>query len=429
MLLLCMMCGMARAQIIDPKQTTKSKATNRANNRVDQSIDKGLDKIEEGIGSIFKKKDKKQKSNGEQEEEIPVENETSSDDVSESGEGATGTKPSGQVKSNSKFDFVAGEKVLYFDNFDRLNVGDFPAEFNTNASGEVVILEGKEGKWLNMSKNGFFLPENVKALPDNFTLEFEAGINTDPSNNYSGLGLNFTTNMEDLTKEMFFSKGTSVVYLHPGAKQADIHIIPKNGVEMTNEIPMPQWDVAGNKFVKVSVWRQKGRLRVYLNESKIIDAPRFFSETETYYSSFFRRFFYECELYMTNIRYAVAGSDMRSKLITEGKFVTNGILFDVNSDRIRPESDTVLKEIGTVLQENPSISVRIVGHTDSDGADDANLILSRKRAVSVKNALVSRFGIDAALLTTEGKGESEPLNGNKSPEEKAQNRRVEFIRQ
>src|SRR5690606_2562021 len=57
-------------------------------------------------------------------------------------------------KSTSKFDFEPGKKVLYFDNFDRLNIGDFPAEFNTNASGEVVNISGKSGKWLSMTKNG-----------------------------------------------------------------------------------------------------------------------------------------------------------------------------------------------------------------------------------------------------------------------------------
>jgi len=119
---------------------------------------------------------------------------------------------------------------------------------------------------------------------------------------------------------------------------------------------------------------------------------------------------------------------MRSKLLTEGKLVTHGILFDVNSDKIKPESYGTLKEISNVLKENPDVRVKIVGHTDSDGSDAANLDLSKKRAASVKNSLSKNFGIDASRMETDGKGESEPIADNKTPEGKANNRRVEFIK-
>ena len=124
----------------------------------------------------------------------------------------------------------------------------------------------------------------------------------------------------------------------------------------------------------------------------------------------------------------MAGADTRNKLITEGRFVTNGILFDVNSDNIKPESGTVLKEMATTLQENPTVRVKIIGHTDNDGADAANLTLSQKRAAAVKTALSSFYGIDANRMETDGKGESQPLNKNATSAEKAQNRRVEFIK-
>ncbi len=114
--------------------------------------------------------------------------------------------------------------------------------------------------------------------------------------------------------------------------------------------------------------------------------------------------------------------------MTEGKFVTRGILFDVNSDKIKPESAGVLKEIGTVLKENPTVKVKIVGHTGADGDDKANMELSKRRAESVKNYLVKELGITADNLTTEGKGESQPVDKNDTAEGKANNRRVEFIK-
>lgn len=397
------------------QENAKNKTINRGEQKVDNAVENTLDKVENGVKNLFKKKDKKKKK-----------------DEAENGENpsnANTSKTKGPVKGNSKFDFVAGEKELYFDNFNRLAIGDFPAEFNTNSSGEVVAIDGQSGKWLSMTKNGAFIPENIKKLPENFTLEFELGINTDPTNNYAGFGLNFTTQNEELMKDMFFSKGGSIVYLHPGAGEASIWVNPLNGSEVSNSVKLPQWDVnEGNNFVRISVWRQKGRLRVYANEDKIFDVPRFFTETKEYDFAFFRSFFDACEVYVTDIRFAVAGADNRSKLITEGKFVTTGIRFDVNSDNIKPESGTILKEIATALQENAGVRIKIIGHTDSDGNDATNLTLSKKRAEAVKTALASFYGIAASRMETEGKGESAPLNKNATPAEKEQNRRVEFIK-
>lgn len=398
-------------------KNAKDKTYQRGENKGDEAVDKTLDKVEDGIKGIFKKKGKKKKD-------------TSSDNANEENNTETKAKTdkSKSVKSNSKFDFVAGEKQLYFDNFDRLDIGDFPAEFNTNASGEVVELDDEDGKWLNMTKNGAFIPESLKELPDNFTLEFEIGIHGSPGNNYSGFGLNFSTIDDNLFKDVLFSEGSSIVYLHPGADLASVQILPVNGTEVYNDIPMPQWSTSGNNFAKVSVWRQKGRLRVYMNDDKIVDVPRFFSENSPYKLAFFRRFFEDCDVFMTNIRFAVASEDTRNKLLTEGKFVTNGILFDVNSDNIKPESGVVLKDIATTLQDNPTVRVKIIGHTDSDGADAANLSLSQKRAAAVKMALQSFYGIDGSRMETDGKGETQPLNKNSTSEEKSQNRRVEFIK-
>ena len=131
---------------------------------------------------------------------------------------------------------------------------------------------------------------------------------------------------------------------------------------------------------------------------------------------------------VSNVRYAVGAPDTRSKLITEGRFSTTGILFDVNSDRIKASSEGTLKEIAQVLKENPTVKIKIIGHTDADGADAANQTLSEKRAVSVKNTLSADFGIAADRMTTEGKGESQPVDKNDTPQGKANNRRVEFLK-
>jgi outer membrane protein OmpA-like peptidoglycan-associated protein len=78
-----------------------------------------------------------------------------------------------------------------------------------------------------------------------------------------------------------------------------------------------------------------------------------------------------------------------------------------------------------MLNNDNTLKFEIGGHTDSDGDDNSNLKLSKDRSDTVKQKLVE-YGIDAARLTTKGYGESKPLNDNSTPENKANNRRVEF---
>lgn len=426
--LLVLVCTYASAQNAAEraKQRAKDKATQRTESKTDDAIDKGLDGIENGIKGLFKKKKKKTDST-----EVKKEDTQQPSTSTEKTNNSTSTPASKEnktgFKSYSKYDFIAGEKVLYFENFERLDVGDFPAEFNTNASGEVVTIEGKTDKWLNLTKNGSFVPEKINNLPENFTLEFEVGIEGDPSNNYSGLGLNFTTIAKELMKDMFFSKGTSLVYLHPGAAQISMAVYPTNGTDISNDLPMPQWNVEENRFAKISVWRQKGRLRLYVNENKLLDIPRFFSENKSYSFAFFRNYFNECSQFIGNIKYAIGLPDTRNKLITEGKFVTTGILFEFQKANVKQESFGVIKEIATVLKENASVKVKVVGHTSNDGDASANLTLSKQRALAVKEILVTEFGIEASRLETDGKGGAEPVDKTNTTTGKANNRRVEFL--
>ena len=177
---------------------------------------------------------------------------------------------------------------------------------------------------------------------------------------------------------------------------------------------------------------QGKRLRIWLNGEKLFDMPsaiadqfpsnQFFMETSPISDP---RYAY----YISNIKIATGLPDTRHKLIEEGKFSTTGILFDVNSATIKPESNGVLKEIADALTKFPDFKVKIIGHTDADGSDASNLTLSQKRAAAVKDALKKNFGIDDSRMVTDGKGEKEPVADNKTKEGKMQNRRVEFVKQ
>ena len=185
--------------------------------------------------------------------------------------------------------------------------------------------------------------------------------------------------------------------------------------------------------VHVAIQVQKERFRMWINEEKLFDVPKAtplgYVMNQLKFDVGFTNYAEEqYGVFISNIKVATGKPDTRHKLVEEGKFSTTGILFDVNSENIKPTSYGVVKEIADVLQQNTGIKVKIVGHTDSDGSDASNLELSEKRSAAVKDMLINEFGIDDSRVETDGKGEKEPVADNQTKEGKAANRRVEFVK-
>lgn len=115
-------------------------------------------------------------------------------------------------------------------------------------------------------------------------------------------------------------------------------------------------------------------------------------------------------------------------IVTEKEIkITQQIHFEFDKDKIRPESFPILDAVVEVLQQNPKIKLEIQGHTDNKGAPAYNKALSDRRAASVKKYLVSK-GIDAGRLTSKGYGMEKPIVPNTSDQNRALNRRVQFVR-
>ena len=102
-----------------------------------------------------------------------------------------------------------------------------------------------------------------------------------------------------------------------------------------------------------------------------------------------------------------------------------GVNFKFDRSDILPESETILNQGVDSLKKAGAVDVRVVGHTDSVGSDAYNQKLSERRANSVRDYLIS-LGISGSRLTTDGKGESQPVDTNNTDEGRYQNRRVEF---
>ncbi len=424
MFLFCMVFINLNAQINIGKKV-KNQTNNKANHEVDQTINKGLNSVEDGVKGLFKKKKPGEKQS---EEQTPG---TEQGDQSMEAQDVKSTSGTTTLKSYSKFDFIPGEKVIYYDDFSQDALGDFPALYNTNGSGEIVNTNLYPGNWLKyVTSSGCIWTDKLLTLPDNYTFEFDVIPITGTEGGMGGWAF--------------------LLMKCINAKSWDGGAVPGKagfffGVEYfgrsyyrayNNELDGQFWDQKGtnddqknyekkDQKYHMSIWVQKTRVRIYQNETKLFDVPRAFPDPSVKMD---RIRFEDGAAMISNLRIAAGAPDTRNKLMTEGKLVTYGIYFDVNKDVVKPESYGTLKDIAAVLNEVPDVKVKIVGHTDSDGQDAANLDLSKRRAASVKAELAQSFGVNADRLVTDGMGETQSVAANDTPVNKALNRRVEFIK-
>ncbi len=124
----------------------------------------------------------------------------------------------------------------------------------------------------------------------------------------------------------------------------------------------------------------------------------------------------------------VNADELKQQIEMDGKALIYGIYFDTGKASIKPESKPTLQVIAELLKKNPSLLLYVVGHTDDTGAVSANLELSKQRAKSVVDALVTSYQIPASRLQAEGVGSYAPASNNTTDIGKQKNRRVELVK-
>ena len=416
-----------RAQTLGDR--AKTTANQKAGDRMDQTISGGIDssvnKAGRAIGNLFKKKPKKTPDNT---AAMPATSTPATPDIA-------GNSPTNApaVSGGAFGDFTPGANVLLEEHFEKDALLDFPAQWNTNGSGKVVHIDGQQGKWLDIAVNTVVNPVLNKALPENCTISFDLFLQAqgDQLTPIIQFGL---TAVSDILKDDISYKDKFYVGISR-YNENDGHSLEyglKDPVGNKNDFPLTSY---ANRVLHIDMAINKTRIRVYADQVKLIDLPR--ALTPGMRNNFFISSAQmvpapQIDLLVSNIRIASAETDARSllvkQLLEEGRAVTNDILFDVNSDVIKPSSFAIIDQLGDALQKNPSVKILIVGHTDSDGSADHNLSLSQKRAESVKKYIAAHFSIDGARMSTDGKGATQPVATNGTDAGKAKNRRVEFVK-
>jgi len=388
----------AQAQILGK---IKRKVDERVATKTDEAIDKGLDKAENAVKCAATDEAcvRKAKESGktvtvvdDKGKELPeqtaaVNSQTASKDA-----------PGKGVWLN--YDFVPGDRTIWFNDFTEDDVGDFPRRLKLQGGNfEVVEIKGK--KYLRTTTGGSVRIELPEKLPDRFTVEAHYFGPT------SGNPLRFMPTDRSTAWGCYQSSGF-------------VHAADGTSSEMAVE-GIPETDFVDCRFT-VDV----RYIKAYVNTTRVANHPT--SDVERTNEMIIALPSFDQGTLLTDIRIAAGGKKLYDLLSEKGRVATQGILFDFASDRIRGESTPTLKEIGDMLTQHPDLKLSIEGHTDNVGSAPANQALSEKRAAAVRQYLVDNFKIDGSRLQSAGFGASKPAASNDTPEGRQNNRRVELVK-
>jgi OmpA-OmpF porin, OOP family len=312
------------------------------------------------------------------------------------------------------YDFVPGNRVLFFDDFAGDDVGNFPQRLELR-EGNMEVAEWNGSRWLRASTDGVVNVLIPEMLPERFTVEFDYYAPWDWNSVEVACDL-----PDDTPDRGQYSKAAYSTYEKKGGLRTfdgGKTLVFGAFAEGADKAVLHCRVLADGKYMKV-----------YANETRVANFP---SANFGRSKGLLLRFVdtdAERPAMLANLRVAASEKRLYDALAAAGRVATHGILFDTGSDRIRPESTPTLKEIGQMLKDHPDLKLRIEGHTDDVGDDASNLALSEKRAGAVRTHLVGQYGIEQARLQVKGFGETKPAASNSTPEGRQNNRRVELVK-
>ncbi len=312
------------------------------------------------------------------------------------------------LKAYNNYDFIPGENILFEDNLSEAIIGEFPPRWKLIERQGVVNTEQGANYFVftesNVGSMGKIKPriKTASYLNDAFTVEFDFYL---PEEEVIALGF-------ELSEEE-----SNFISIEAGEQIIKTNYFPE-GIELkgqSSEIA----DFSATWLHAAFAYRN-GQIKCYINQSRVLVIPNCeFKPVALFMMG-------SANVRMRNFKLADGGGmNMLDKILTDGKFTSHAINFDVNKATIRGESMGFLNELTKWLKTNNTVKLEIGGHTDSDGGDAANLALSQQRAEAVKNMLM-QGGIPSERLIAKGYGESQPIASNSTPEGKSENRRVEF---
>jgi len=314
----------------------------------------------------------------------------------------------------TNYDFVPGERVIYYADFTDDQVGNFPTRLQfVEGNLEVAELGGRRVlRATSQSKLSIPLAE---VLPQRFTIEIDV-INR-PSLDGAAFHLRGSVGrLDDASTSVIGWGSDGVALLGGGGGQVKLTTNDANRLRYRGK-PAQLRIVGDGQYIKV-----------YLDEKRVANVPNANFARSNVLHLIVGAGSDANPAYIGRIRVAESRKSLYDDLAANGHVATQGLLFDAGSDRLRPESTPTLKQIAAILEQHPELRLRIEGHTDNVGAKDANRALSEKRAAAVKAALVGEYRIKAGRLESKGFGDTKPAGTHATPEGRSNSRRVELVK-
>ena len=328
-------------------------------------------------------------------------------------------QPPASAKVWENYDFVPGNKVLFYTDFSEDRTGNF-ARGLKYISGPMEIVERDSVKMLRATDLGELLIPLSRKLPMRFTLEIDV---LTPKSASFGDRLRIEggkAHDQGDPKSVEISWGPQHLSLHGGGQDRSASQLHLTDEEATKYVDTP---------AHVRILMDSGYFKMYANEKRLYNIPELQFRRDTVIRLALNGQ-PDQPLFLTSIRVAESETDvMYDALLKNGRWVTQGILFATGKAELQGESRPVLKEIASTMKKYGDLKILIEGHTDNVGSAASNLSLSDARAAAVKAALVSEFGIDGSRITTKGFGDTKPVAPNATAVGRAQNRRVEIVKQ
>ena len=392
------------------KEKAKDKVEQKILQKTDQVIEKAFDKTEEAV-----------KGNGGNQTGVPQEaapqQPVQQAPVVHDVPAEVAPEPQSLEMTYAKSDFVAGDEIFFEDNQANEQLGEFPSQWDVDYGNAEIVQMGGDKVIMTQGYTAIMplIGDGKNYFPESFTVEFDIY----PQHCHS---------VETATDqfEIGFNDSRTLV--------ARFHTYRDQGCFLYTNWRKPNDDggssdssdnnvyFSNNEWHHVAISFNKRACKIYVDGFRVLNIPNMKQPTSMWIWS------NEKQAYFKNFRIAKGAVPLYDRMMSDGKFITYGITFDVGKATIKPESMGEINRIVQLMTENPDLKFSVEGHTDNTGKEASNQTLSEQRSQAIVAKLVE-LGIAQDRLTAVGKGQNSPIADNNTDEGRAKNRRVEFVKQ